>query len=102
MPYIKESEKTPLDTHIDELQRIIRQWPPDDRDGLVNYAITTLIDMVYFPLDSNGEVNITYHKVNSARGVLGCVTDEFYRRRAAPYEDHKMHLNGDVYRATKI
>jgi len=29
-------------------------------------------------------------------GVLECVKQEFYRRRAVPYEEEKIEENGDI------
>jgi len=31
-----------------------------------------------------------------AMGVLSAITEEFYRRKVAPYEDEKIVENGDV------
>jgi hypothetical protein len=96
VPYILQSERGQLDGFIDNLADAISNWPPEDRDGLVNYVITSLVDEVYF---KNG---VRYFTANRAVGVLTCVLQELYRRKIGPYEDHKMHINGDVYRATKV
>jgi hypothetical protein len=59
--------------------------------GDLNYLITTLLDEW---LQDKG---LNYDAVNSAVGVLECAKLELYRRIAAPYEDKKIELNGDVY-----
>jgi len=59
-----------------------------DRDGHLNYLVSSIIDEVY-------ERN--YASLNAAIGVLECVKLELYRRILAPYEDTKIEQNGDVY-----
>ena len=36
-------------------------------------------------------------RINELVGVLECAKIELYRRIAAPYEDDKSRINGDVY-----
>lgn len=38
----------------------------------------------------------SYTGINAILGALKTVEAEFYRREAAPYEDEKMLINGDV------
>ena len=58
------------------------------RDGILNYVITRLIDILY---------KTSYTDLNAAIGMLECAKQELYRRRLAPYEDEKIKENGDVY-----
>ena len=59
--------------------------------GELNYAITRLV------LDYLKARPVSYHALNEVMGVLGCVQQELYRRRTAPYEDGKARVNGDVF-----
>jgi hypothetical protein len=59
-----------------------------NRDGHLNYLVSTIIDDVY-PRN--------YTSLNAAIGVLECIKQELYRRVVAPYEDTKIEQNGDVY-----
>jgi hypothetical protein len=38
-----------------------------------------------------------YTNINTAIGILACIQKELYRRVAAPYEDKKCEINGDVF-----
>lgn len=64
--------------------------------GELNYVITRLIDGF---LARNG-VYPSYEQINTVVGVLECAKMELYRRIAAPYEDQKCDINGDVYTIT--
>ena len=59
--------------------------------GVLNYCISALLNEV---LKTNG---ISYRNINELIGVLECAKLELYRRVASPYEDEKIHSNGDVY-----
>lgn len=80
---------------------------PEDRDALepkstreamtpgeLNYQITCLIDGYMAG-------NLDYAAINEVVGALECAKLEVFRRIAAPYEDQKIALNGDVY-VTKV
>ena len=45
----------------------------------------------------NDDERISYSRINELIGVLECAKIELYRRIAAPYEDDKSRINGDVY-----
>jgi hypothetical protein len=62
--------------------------------GELNYAVSRLVDRY---LAERG--GIRYAHLNEVIGVLECAKLELYRRLAAPYEDEKMRVEGDVYRA---
>ena len=61
--------------------------------GELNYLITGLVQRYLF---ESGH-QLTYTRLNDAIGVLEAAKLELYRRIAAPYEDHKIDDNGDVY-----
>jgi hypothetical protein len=60
--------------------------------GELNYLFTKLIQEY---IDERG--GLSYAIINEVVGVLECAKLELYRRLAAPYEDEKRELNGDVY-----
>lgn len=57
-------------------------------EGDLNYLISSILDKT---------ITGSYKSINAAIGVLECAKLELYRRVAAPYEDTKKELNGDVY-----
>ncbi len=79
MPYIKPEQR----------ERLAKGENPTD-SGELNYTITRIL-LQY--LERKGK---NYAHINEIMGVLNCVTQEFYRRWAAPYEDQKIQENGDV------
>src|SRR5947209_6031576 len=83
MPYVDPADRDALAPHP--------ALHADDV-GALNFQITTLIDEW---LSSD----VRYESINAAIGVLECAKLELYRRIAAPYEDKKCKLNGDVYRS---
>lgn len=84
MPYIDKPARRALDPHIAALAAALL----GKKDGEVNYAITTLLNSLYFD---------SYARFNAAIGVLECVKLELYRRAVARYEDQKKQEHGDVY-----
>lgn len=80
MPYIKQEDRLAVPDMIPETP------------GELNYLFTKLI-LEY--IDERG--GMSYTVVNEVVGVLECAKLELYRRLAAPYEDEKIELNGDVY-----
>ena len=85
MPYIKKEQR----------ESIAAGEAPKDA-GELNYFITT--NLVRY-LETKGQ---NYATLNEIMGVLGCVTQEFYRRFATPYEELKIQENGDIAIPTKI
>lgn len=59
--------------------------------GELNYKITRLC-LEYFKCRGG-----RYQQINDVVGVLECAKMEFYRRAAAPYEDSKIIIHGDVF-----
>jgi hypothetical protein len=89
MPYIKRERRDEVDPTEPKISAIFHQQA--ENVGELNFQITRLC------IDYVKRKGLCYDTVNAVRGVLGCVTDEFYRRMAAPYEDTKIKENGDVY-----
>lgn len=85
MPYILPEDRARLDNAIDQLAILIK---PDQRAGELNYTINRLM------LKLVGEAK--YKDINELIGALECAKIEFYRRKAAPYEDKKAVENGDL------
>jgi len=83
MPYIKPEERPRYDQLI---QQVVKQFRT--LDGHLNYFITKLLLNLY---------ETSYFNFNRVQGLLGCIQQEFYRRRVAPYEDTKIEQHGDVY-----
>jgi hypothetical protein len=81
MPYVKQERREQLDSGMETHKTV----------GDLNYQITKLcVEYVgAFP---------SYKILNDVIGVLECAKQEFYRRVAAPYENIKIHENGDVYK----
>jgi hypothetical protein len=67
MPYIRQVEREQLDSHIDELSKIV------EHDGQLNYIITRLCHNWII------KVGKRYTCINQIIGVLHCVSMEFYR-----------------------
>lgn len=92
MPYITKNLRDQLDPVIDELinkvNEIHSENPENTRDGLLNYAITTILNGTY--------PQTRYHQLNEVIGMLECCKQEYYRKRIAPYEDIKEEENGAV------
>jgi hypothetical protein len=81
MPYIDPEDRHKL---------MVRDEEPTTA-GELNFVIT---DLVTGYIVRNG---LCYDTLNEVVGVLECAKMELYRRVAAPYEDKKCRLNGDVY-----
>lgn len=84
MPYIAPEQRRRLDVVADQV-------PDGLTAGELNYLVTTIVD----GQRPNG--TLSYNYVNMIAGVFECAKLELYRRLAAPYEDRKRELNGDVY-----
>ena len=90
MPYIKKKDRLQYDGLVQELASRLKTTEDQmDRAGHMNYVVTTLI-LAAFP-------NRKYATMALVDGVLADVGREYYRRRAAPYENEKIEENGDVY-----
>lgn len=87
MPYIRPDLRPPLDDLTAPLLEHIKALPVEEQDGALNYAVTRILHGLY---------PRRYFHMNRAMGVLSAITEEFYRRKVAPYEDEKIAENGDV------
>jgi hypothetical protein len=100
MPYVKQEVRSKLDEEIEALATILSRLSNDDPNstaGVLNYTFTRLIMQV---LENTG--GIRYHKIASITGMLKNVSDEFYRRVAAKYEDDQILMNGDIPEYAKL
>ena len=78
--------------YITAIRRIaLSDGYPAQSPGELNYLITEAI------IRYCRESTLSYQVVNDVVGALEGAKLEFYRRVAAPYEDHKVIENGDVY-----
>jgi len=110
MPYIKQEEREKYDVLIQELagkiayECIITDETVDvgknfsdkkiaSSAGVLNYCITELISELFKRLSPEG---IRYWHIALISGILDNVSSEYYRRKAATYEDKKIQENGDV------
>ena len=59
--------------------------------GELNYKISDILDQYI------RDCGLSYTVLNEIVGVLECAKLEVYRRIAVPYEDIKLHDNGEVY-----
>lgn len=98
MPYIAQDRRRAMDVkHRDDITEYDRR---PRSTGELNYAITKLCLGFVRRNQVVGDVQSgqpTYQDINDVVGALEGVKLEFYRRLAAPYEDTKIALNGDVY-----
>lgn len=82
MPYINAGIRESLD-----------EGRKPQNGGELNYLVTKIVDGF---LTAHG---LSYAAINEVVGALECAKLEAYRRVAAPYEDKKIKLNGEVYGA---
>lgn len=92
MPYVRQVLRDRVDTDINSLlAALIEHDNTTFNDGLVNYSITKLLDLLI------GVYGENYANFNRVMGILESVKQEYYRKRIAPYEDEKAKENGEVY-----
>jgi hypothetical protein len=95
MPYIQKRYRLKLDPQIEELALAIKKVAQEMGDkntdfaGVLHYCCTRLA-LEVIP-------ERRYKFMAFVYGTLGAITEEFYRRYVAPYEDEQMKKNGDVY-----
>ena len=102
MPYIKEENRTNLDSCIDSMVTCLKTNIPNSNSqnrsisnqeflqicGDINYVFSRILGGIM------GEVS--YSKIAMITGVLENIKQEFYRRIATPYEDLKIIENGYI------
>jgi hypothetical protein len=82
MPYVTKKQRQRLDRNKSSFAMDA---------GELNYIITKTC-LAYLK-----DKDVSYELLNEIIGVLECAKQEFYRRKVAPYEEHKRGNNGDVY-----
>jgi hypothetical protein len=97
MPYVRLESREHLDATIRELARriaeVARTMPEETAfAGLLNYACTSLAMQVVEARFGR----LRYGTIATVTGVFKNISDEFYRRVAAVYEDRQITKNGDV------
>lgn len=97
MPYIKAPLRQEIDALIDQLASGIIAQAQQSKDpgafaGLLNYACTRLALQIV--RRQFGQMR--YWLIAVITGIFKNISDEFYRRLAAPYEDKQMARSGDV------
>jgi hypothetical protein len=88
MPYIVKENRALYDAALAGLAESISDATPD---GDLNYIVTRILS------DWLQKRGLSYTALADVVTVLETAKLEFYRRIAAPYEDGKAALNGDVY-----
>lgn len=88
MPYIPPDQRPDIDKILEPLIVHLKNLPPEDQDGALNYSVTKVLKNLYEP---------RYFNYNRAMGVLSSIQAEWYRRDVGPYEDKKIQENGDVH-----
>ncbi len=88
MPYIVQESRALYDSSLARLAESISDATPD---GDLNYIVTRILS------DWLQKRGLSYTPLADVVTVLETAKLEFYRRLAAPYEDGKAALNGDVY-----
>ena len=87
MPYIKKSTREVLDPEVNDLISLLRSGLFDA--GEINYVFSRIVNSAF-------DAHPSYSEICKIDGVLAGVAREFYRRKAAPYEDKKIQENGDL------
>ena len=94
MPYIDQESRKSYDKLICKLVNKISKTcnGPTEAAGVLNYCVSQLCLQVY----SNVVGKLKYWHIALICGILTNVKDEFYRRKAVPYENIKIRDNGDL------
>jgi hypothetical protein len=91
MPYVNEGSRARWNRALEPLLREVAE--NGITPGEANYLMTQ-IALAFVGSSAD------YATLNEAVGIFECAKLEFYRRMAAPYEDGKRTINGDVYPPT--
>jgi len=94
MPYISQKRREALDDLFGN--------PMSDEhvetSGELNYLFTKLsLEYVNWKKYVGDRDDYSYNDLNDVVGALEGAKAEFQRRIVTPYEDRKIHENGDVY-----
>lgn len=91
MPYIPKIQRKCHENAIKKIvDNLVKLENENDVEGNFNYVVSSIIKRY---LDETG---IRYYKCNKFVGALACISDEFYRRMVAPYENLAIEKNGDI------
>ena len=90
MPYIKNETRPTIDVHI--LPLVKRLAEAGHIDGELNYTISKLLHEWIL----SRPTGLRYAAIADVEAALNCVSKEFYRVVAGPYEDIKIKENGPV------
>jgi hypothetical protein len=96
MPYTDPADRKLYDELLDlkgPRDVTLKQLIETGDEGDLNYVISIIVDIYAARI---GGLHYA-ESINAVIGALECAKLEFYRRVAAPYEDHKQYVNGDVY-----
>lgn len=87
MPYIEQSGRVDVGDGLEKLIAALnaRGWQP----GEVNYSIYKIL-LAWWRSEPR------YKTICSIMGTLSSVSNEFYRKVAAPYEDGAEKKNGEI------
>jgi hypothetical protein len=91
MPYIKKIDRIKYNNTIDKLCHEFEHHTKLNKIpvGDMNYVFSTIVNKLF-------DEHPSYQRANDLVGMLECVKQEFIRRKVNPYEDEKIHENGDI------
>jgi hypothetical protein len=97
MPYIKPEIRKNLEPEIEMLvEKIAEEAQKEDPKitfaGILNYTFTTIALKTVKKLFGN----MRYWIIASLVGLFHNISDEFYRRLGANYENKQIETNGDL------
>jgi len=108
MPYIKEENRSQLDSCIEHMMECLRgnvspsQENPHSnpyKERLTNEEFLSIVGDINYAFSrilSGAMGDVSYSKIAMITGVLENIKQEFYRRVAEPYEHNKILENGDI------
>lgn len=95
MPYIKETQRSELDSCISNMVDCLVH----DNINISNEEFMTIageLNYTFSRVLAGCMKDVSYNKIAIITGVLENIKQEFYRRIAEPYEDKKIIENGDI------
>jgi hypothetical protein len=91
MPYIPQENRPAYEEAIEKIvDQLVQLDNENDVEGHFNYVVSSIIHRY---MKKTGP---RYYKINKFIGALHCISDEFYRTSASPYEDCARENNGDI------
>lgn len=87
MPYILPVDRV---QYNDEIKSLVEKFLENDSNpGDINYVFSSILKKLFL-------AHPRYSEANKLMGILSCVSFEFYRMLAAPLENEKKDINGDI------